>query len=150
MKIEECSFDEVRSVWEKLLWPGRQSPIKAHSSLCYLSGHDMAIYNNPVYFFKAIGSEGEVMGVNSCFQTTSGQFRSRGLFVLQDFRGCGVGKLLLEAAKDKARENGALEIWSMPRKGSEQVYNSAGFSMVGDWFDEGVEFGPNIFCIAKL
>ena len=150
MKILEAHFDEVKEVWEKHLWPNRKSPIKTHSSLCFLEGHDMRIYDNPVFFFKVLNDKDEIIGVNSCFQTGDHQFRSRGLYVFEDYRGQKVAKLLLEKAKEKAKEMGAREVWSMPRKGSEFPYLACGFELVGQWFDEGVEFGPNIFCLANI
>jgi hypothetical protein len=38
----------------------------------------------------------------------------------------------------------------MPRKTALLAYNKVGFKMIGDWFDEGVEFGPNCLAIMKL
>jgi hypothetical protein len=37
-------------------------------------------------------------------------------------------------------------IWSIPRLTALPAYERAGFKTVGNRVDEGVEFGPNIYC----
>ena len=41
-------------------------------------------------------------------------------------------------------------IWSIPRKSALPAYAKFGFETVGDYFDEGMEFGPNIYVIKRI
>ena len=53
----------------------------------------------------------------------------------------------MEALEAKAREKGCHTIWTMPRQSAMPFYARCGFERTTDFFDEGVEFGPN--CFAK-
>jgi len=41
-------------------------------------------------------------------------------------------------------------IWSIPRQSALLAYTKFGFNTVGDYFDEGMEFGPNIYVTKDL
>ena len=64
-KTETITFNDIQPVWEKQLWPNRQSPIKPMSSMLYKGGYDMDIYNlyTPT-FFAVLNNSGKIIGVN--------------------------------------------------------------------------------------
>ena len=41
-------------------------------------------------------------------------------------------------------------IWSIPRKSALSAYTKFGFETIGNFFDEGMEFGPNIYVTKEL
>lgn len=151
MPAEICRirFEEIFPVWDKHLWPNRTTPIRAQSSMLLNGEHDMSVYNNPVYFYKATVDKC-VAGVNSVFLTTKGEYRSRGLFVFPEFRGRGVGKHLLEEGIRHAQEKGAQCIWSLPRMSALKTYETAGFQFSHPAEDAKVEFGPNVYVIKNI
>ena len=83
--------------------------------------------------------------VNSGHRTRDDLYRSRGIWVDPKFRKTGVAQTLFELTESKAREEGCRLIWSIPRKSALPAYTKFGFETVGDYFDEGMEFGPNIY-----
>ena len=46
------TFQDVKTIWNEKLWPNRKSTIKEMSSMQYLDGFDMAIYEKykPTFF----------------------------------------------------------------------------------------------------
>lgn len=144
MIIKQVNFETVLPIWENKLWPNRKDPLKPTNNICYLGGRDKLINDQTPVFF-AVYDEDTIVGVNSGFSTLHGGFRSRGIWVDPAYRKKGVGSMLLNAVIDYARENGYSYIWSMPRQSALIAYNNVGFEQTSDFFDEGVEFGPNCF-----
>jgi len=144
MNIQNIDFDTVVGVWREKLWPGRKDDIKATNNIKYLGGRDSAIHEQQAVFFGAYVA-GDLVGVNSGFGTLNGGFRSRGLWVDPAQRSKGIAKALLTATTEHARKQGFSYVWSMPRQSALSAYTSAGFKQTSDFFDEGVEFGPNCF-----
>ena len=58
----------------------------------------------------------------------------RGMAVLDDVQGLGVGRLLLAAGIDRARAAGARYVWARARDSAIGFYERAGFTVVGDVF----------------
>ena len=161
--IEKCSFEEIYDSWDKELWPDRESVIEDHSALQWnselwltwgnvkITKNRKEIWQHPATFWKITDGD-MIVGVNSGFITDRKYniYRSRGLWVHEDYRGYGLSTQLLKATLKQAREEKCSHIWTMPRKTALLAYNKVGFKMIGDWFDEGVEFGPNCLAIMKL
>lgn len=99
--------------------------------------------------FFAIFINGEIAGVNSGHMCKDLQYRSRGLFVFEKFRGKNLGRDLLLATIDQARKEDATMCWSYPRKSSWKSYLAAGFELASDW--EGSETSDaNAYCKIDL
>lgn len=147
--ILPSTFEEVLPIWREHLWPGRSSPIRAQSSMLFNGQNDMSIYNNHVYFYKAV-VDNCVAGVNSVFEISSGEFRSRGLYVFPDFRKQAIGQRLLEEAIRYAKARGGKTIWSIPRAQALATYKNAGFEHSHAADETQVEFGPNVYVIKKI
>jgi GNAT superfamily N-acetyltransferase len=58
----------------------------------------------------------------------------RGMAVLDDVQGLGVGRLLLDAGVSRARAHGARYVWARARDSAIGFYERAGFAVVGDVF----------------
>lgn len=140
MNITTISFDDILPVWQNHLWPngGHYKPM---SSMTLDGGCDMSIYHKYSPTFIGIYHENELVGVNSGHKTKDHEYRSRGLWVAESMRGQKLGKQLLHATIEKAREEGCEKVWSYPRRDSRFVYYSVGFKRITDWIasDSGVE-----------
>jgi GNAT superfamily N-acetyltransferase len=134
-EINMITFDEILPIWSKFLWPNRVSAIETHSaielgSLPYI--YNMSYFNNTPHFFGLYVNH-KLAGVNSGHLTGS-SYRSRGLYVLPEFRGNHYGEELLRCTVHKAKEIGATSCWSMPRYSSRIAYSRAGLVQLSDWF----------------
>ena len=165
--IEKCCFEEIYDIWDKELWPNRVSAIEEHSALQWdanfwlnwgnisINKNRIEIWKNPATFWKITDGD-KIVGVNSGFMTSKNEwpkwyiYRSRGLWVHEDYRGYGLSTQLLNATLKQAREEKCSYIWTMPRKTALLAYKKVGFNKIGNWFDERVEFGPNCLAIMKL
>lgn len=141
--IKEIDFKEVLFFWENFLWKGRKSKITPTHAMGYKRGTFNLQDPRPVFFGAFY--DNQCVGVNSCYSTNEFEFRSRGLWVNPTHRGLGISKKLLKAAIDHASSCQGEMIWSMPRESALYAYLSVGFEKTSDFFDEGVEFGPNCY-----
>ena len=161
MYCEICTFDDVLPIWNKKLWPNRVSKIKSRSALYWDARRWIRFCNvsitkkqkeilkyEPTFF--CIRDNDNIIGVNSGFRTEDKVYRSRGLYVDRDYRTQGLAQILLKATIQQGIQEGCVWIWSLPRKTALPAYNKSGFMKVGDWIEEGVEFGPNCLAVLKL
>ena len=130
--ITTITFDKVLPIWEKHLWPNRQSRIDPNSAMCYLGGYDLVNMDGMPTFFAYV-LEGEIAGVNSGHMCKDKQYRSRGLYVFDKFRGRGIGTLLLTATIEQAKKESAVLCWSYPKQTSWKSYLAAGFELASEW-----------------
>jgi len=148
MKVEKISFDESVKVWKSDLWKDRQSPIKPISSMLYLGGYDMSIYNNDPTFF-AIKNNEKIIAVNSGHMTINGYYRSRGLWVNEQYRRQGLTYILFEALYKQAKIENAKYVWSFPKDNSVGAYIKNGFHIVGDPTND-FELGPHYYVLQHV
>jgi GNAT superfamily N-acetyltransferase len=154
VETTNISFETICHIWQKHLWQNRVSPIETHSAMTWpYDGNplefDMDIFDYTPSFF-GVFHNGRVIGVNSGHRTKDNIYRSRGIWVHPDHRKKGVSKMLFDATEKQARNEGCNMIWSIPRKSALPAYTKFGFETVGDFFDEGMEFGPNIYVTKEL
>jgi GNAT superfamily N-acetyltransferase len=109
----------------------------------------MDVFSYPATFF-GIFDQDKLVAVNSGHLTTQQEYRSRGLWVDPNYRGMGLAQIILLSTIDQAKQEGVDMVWSIPRLTALPAYERAGFKTVGDLIDEGVEFGPNIYCYLEL
>ena len=77
--------------------------------------------------------------------------RSRGLWVDERYRKQGISKIILGLSIDKAKNTGCEILWTMPRMGSLEAYESVGFIQSTGWFDNENEiYGPNCYAVIAL
>jgi len=141
-------IDELNIIpfWQQL-WPGRQIPLM--SSMLFPKGYDISIYKKykPTYFGYSI--DGNIIGVNSGHKTSDTDYRSRGLFVLPEFRNRGVAVKLLEATINQAKEEDCSIVWTVPRDTSLYAYYKAGFDRASDFFETETS-AKNCYAIYKI
>jgi len=148
MTIKQISFDEVLPIWNIYLWPDRVSDITPTSAMNFIGGYDLQnMTSTPT--FLAYMLEGEIAGVNSGHMCKDNDYRSRGLYVFEKFRGRGIGTILLKATIDQAKLEGASMCWSYPRKSSWKSYLHAGFELASDW-EVSETSEANAYCIIKF
>ena len=145
--IVEIDFDTILPIWRDYLWPKRESPIEPTSAMNFMGGYDLKnMCSLPTFFAYMI--DGEIAGVNSGHMCKDNDYRSRGLYVFEKFRGKGIGAELLKATIERAKEEGAALCWSYPKDTSWNTYAKAGFVLVSDF--EISENGNNAYCMVRL
>jgi len=144
-------FETILPFWQEKLWPNRTSEIKPMSSMMYQGGFDMEIYKkySPT-FFAVYNVVGEIVGVNSGHRTTDDLYRSRGIWVDPRYRKLGVSGVLFCELHGQAIKEKCKAIWSIPRKEALPAYEKVGFKKTSEFFDEGMEFGPNCYVYKDL
>lgn len=146
--INLIEYDDILPIWVEHLWPGRID-IKNMSSMQYLSGYDVKIYDRYIPYFFAYYVDNNIAGINSAHKSSQTEFRSRGLYVFDEYRNQGIGKKLLEYTIKLGRSEGCEYCWSVPRKTALSTYLSAGFSQSSDFFKTDTS-DENCYAIIKL
>lgn len=154
METINISFETICHIWQKHLWQNRVSPIETHSAMTWpYDGNplefDMDIFKYDPSFF-GVFHNGRIIGVNSGHRTKDNIYRSRGIWVDPESRKKGISQLLFDATEKQAIKEGCNMIWSIPRESALPAYTKFGFETIGNFFDEGMEFGPNIYVKKEL
>jgi GNAT superfamily N-acetyltransferase len=147
MQLKKISFHQIFPIWDNYLWPNRVSEITPTSAMCYLGGYDLVNMDSMPTFF-AYMIDGEIAGVNGGHMCNDNEYRSRGLYVFEKFRGRGIGTALLKATIEQAAKEEASLCWSYPKDTSWKTYAKAGFVLASDF--EISENGTNAYCMIKL
>ena len=146
-QIQPVTFNEILPIWRDYLWPNRVSDITPTSAMSFMGGYDLQNMSpNPTFFAYVV--DGVIAGVNSGHMCKDNDYRSRGLYVFEKFRGNGIGSILLKATIEQARIEEAALCWSYPKDTSWKTYASAGFKLVSDF--EASENGNNAYCMIRL
>ena len=98
--------------------------------------------------FLACVIDGEIAGVNSGHMCNGKNYRSRGLYVFDKYRGNELGTILLKATIKQAIIENASMCWSYPKDSSWKSYSRAGYRLASDF--EISENGTNAYCIIDL
>lgn len=146
--IKKIEFQDIFPVWRNNLWPNRESKIETNSAMVFLNGYDMYNMNTTPTFFGYYLFD-KLVGVNSGHMCNGLQYRSRGLYVFESYRGLGLGRDLLLATIAQAKSESAKMIWSYPRKPSWKTYHSVGFNLVTDW-EQCETSDNNAYCVLNL
>jgi GNAT superfamily N-acetyltransferase len=131
--IKQIDYTEIYSVWSTYLWPGRLD-IKHMSSMQYISGYNIKIYEMYRPYFFAYFIDDNIVGVNSAHKSSDTEFRSRGLYVFNKYRNKGIGKQLLEYAISLGKAENCNICWSIPKKVALSTYSAAGFKQSTSFF----------------
>lgn len=150
MILKKITFEDILPFWSEKLWLNRKSPIKPMSSMTFWRDYDMEIYNKYCATFWGVYDSGSIVGVNSGHRTSDVHYRSRGIWVDPNLRGKGIAQILFSGLEEQARQEGCKLAWSIPRKSAMKAYTNYGFIQVSEYFDEGMEFGPNAYVSLTL
>lgn len=118
-------------------WPLRHSVLRSHQSI---EDCDYPNDRNPDSFHLGAYEGKQLVGVGSFYKerqpTVLGHFqwRLRGMAVLPDFRGKGVGQQLLRFAFDELKAKRADVLWCQAREKALGFYAKLGFSSKGEPF----------------
>lgn len=130
--IKQISFDEIYEMWSKQLWPHRTSPIESNSAMIFLGGYTMDnMFTTPTFF--GYYDNDMLIGVNSGHGCADNSYRSRGVYVMPEYRKREIGTKLLLATIEQGRKQDCDFVWSYPRRSSWNTYKSAGFELASDW-----------------
>ena len=141
------TFEEILPFWKQLWYP--KVDIQKRSGRLLLFGFDQSIITDNSIKVTYFGAEvdGEIVGVNSGYFHRL-EYRSRGLYVLPEYRRRGIAQELLKATQDKGYEERAITLWSLPRRRALPVYKKFGFKILSKFFDG--EYGINCFVIKTI
>lgn len=159
----EITFEEIYDFWKEGLWPDRKTDIEPLNAIVYdrrlLENYgsvsiskDWTIFDwsKPTFFAMKEENTGKIVGVNSGFRTGEKTYRSRGIYVLPEYRGRTLSTILLENTIIQAKEEKCDLIWSLPRASAMIAYEGVGFRRIGNWEDGDLEYGPNYLAIKNL
>lgn len=141
--ILEIDFSTIYNYWSNYLWLDRKSKIEPTSAMRFLGGYDLKNLDFEPTFFGFI-VDNNVVGVNSGHKCMDNGYRSRGLFVLPEFRGRKIGVELLVATINQGIKEQCNYVWSYPKLNSWGTYQKAGFSLSSNF--EQSELGLNAYC----
>lgn len=141
--IKIVDFEIIHDLWKNYLWPDRKSDIETHSAMLVSGEYELKNFRYPATFF-AYYIEDKIIGCNSGHKCCDGTYRSRGLFVLPEYRKKGIGKELLLATIEQGNKENPKFVWSYPRIESWSAYRSAGFKLFSPWKND--ETGINAYC----
>lgn len=160
---EKSTFEEIYEFWKEGLWPDRKTDIEPLNAIVYnrhiletcgnvCISKDWTIFDwsEPTFFVMKEENTKKIVGVNSGFRTGEKTYRSRGIYVLPEYRGRTLSTILLENTIIQAKEEKCDLIWSLPRASAMVAYEGVGFRRVGNWEDGDLEYGPNYLAIKKL
>ena len=160
---EKSTFDEIHEFWRDGLWPGRKTDIEPLNAIVYNRSllevwgtvsisKDWTIFDwsEPTFFVMKEEETKKIVGVNSGFKTDDRTYRSRGIYVLPEYRGNRLSRILLENTIQQAKEEECDLIWSLPRASAMPAYKDVGFRRVGLWQDDDMEYGPNYLAVRNL
>lgn len=126
--ITRIDFPDILPYWA-VLWPGQDH--QQFSSMLMMGKHDHHIKDKFKWRGWAVKNGSRTVGVNAGHKSAKGHYRTRGLWVAQDFRGKGIGQMLFNAAEEQAKNEHCRWLWSYPRLQALGAYQKAGFESYG-------------------
>jgi N-acetylglutamate synthase-like GNAT family acetyltransferase len=145
--IDLVDYEIILDIWQNHLWSNRISKIESHSAMLLDRSYSIKNFDYVPSYFVYL-KDNKIAGCNSGHMCSDGTFRSRGLFVFEEYRGNRIGVELLERTIQQARTEHASCIWSYPRQSSWNTYCKAGFTLVDEW--ENSEMSINAYCKLDL
>lgn len=150
MNIVTIEFVLCKTLWKEL-WANRIVAADACSYMV-LPNQDMRYSDDcfvtysddvdpPVYL--GAFENGKLIGVNS-FHRIAGTTRSRGLYVVPEYRDQGIGRKLLYGTWDRAR---VYPIWAYPKKDALPVFLAAGYKIASIPIKDPIEGNENYYVI---
>ena len=152
---KEISYEQISQAWNKL-WPGRDAKPTNPWDLTddYNIQEQGAVLGKPTFFGVYNGDE--LIGVNSGYKTSTSKYRSRGLWVDENYRRRSISTLLLNNTITQARHELLGRglpclIWTCPREESFRAYEKSGFNIVRNGLGKPLfDWGINYIAIKEL
>ena len=124
MQIRRIELSQTLSIRRRVLWPDR-SP----SDILYPEDSEADTFH-----LGAFDDSGELLGIATLYHDVESTWRLRGMGVLPDNQGGGIGTRLVDASIDELRALGATQVWCNARLAVTGFYERMG------WKIEGAEF----------
>lgn len=156
MIIKDITYEQCLPLWEQL-WANRVSRIDRSSCMALPPKHMLEgkndIVSTRLYSKEAVLNvtylglfDGDkLVGVNSFHQITK-MTRSRGLYVLPEYRGRGYGIHLLEVTWEQSVYK---PVWSYPKLEALSTYAKAGFEVVSKLIYDPIENKTNCYVVRE-
>lgn len=128
--IKVVKYEDILPIWEERLWLERKDPVEPTSWMLHLDGY--AEPKHAPTFFAWFDND-KIVGVNSGHLCADNSYRSRGLWVDEEYRGQGIASKLLMATIKQGKLEGAAFCWSFPRLSSWRTYERVGFQLTSQW-----------------
>jgi GNAT superfamily N-acetyltransferase len=144
IEVREIATAETYAVRQPVLRPGR--PVET----CYYPKDDDAWT-----FHLGTFADGRLAGVATYLVDRhpdfddAVQYRLRGMAVLPEYQGLGLGRTLVDAAYPRIAAAGATLLWFTARKEAVGFYEKQGFAGLGDYYDEPL-LGPHLVMYRRL
>lgn len=131
--IKELEYNDVYFFWKTYLWPDRKT-ITPMSTMRYMDEpyKDIEKKYKPTFYGFIVNNN--IVGVNSGHASSKIHYRSRGLYVLPEYRGNNIGVELLKYCMLLAQRENKKYCWSLPKKTALKTYLKAGFEKTSDFF----------------
>lgn len=130
VEIRSLAAAHTRPLRQKVLRPGRP----AEENIYPLDDHPLAIHLGAYH-------QGDLIGIASFFKEPAPQsekseaYRLRGMAVLPEWQGKGIGKKILGRGIEELRSRSAQELWCNARTTASDFYFTFGFQSDGAEFE---------------
>lgn len=130
IEIREISAAQTRPVRQRVLRPNQRA-----EELVYPGDDD-----KDTFHLGAMSAKNEVVAILSMYfdprpDTNEPGWRIRGMASIPESRGTGMGRKLVEHARDRVWESQRLAIWCNARQSAFGFYEKLGFEIVGELFE---------------
>lgn len=143
--IKKITYDEIVSIWSKYM--PNMSLEETSAMSCFkkmvidpetekfeqVDHYDLKNMDSTPTFWGAFDND-KLIGCNSGHMTMDRLYRSRGLYVREEYRGQRIGQKLLLKTISQAYHEDAIAIWSYPTMSAWLTYHHAGFELEGKTF----------------
>lgn len=129
-KVKQISLKDTYPVRHKILRKGK--PIET----CYFDGdNDINTFHLGLFFeFEIIGIVSYMKNTNNEF-SESKQHQLRGMAILEEYQGKGLGELLVKSGEVLLKQNKCSLIWLNSRIKAVNFYKRQGYSIKGNYFE---------------
>ncbi len=125
MQIRRIELSQTLSIRRRVLWPDR-SP----SDILYPEDLEADTFH-----LGAFDDSGELLGIATLYHDVESTWRLRGMGVLPDNQGGGIGTRLVDASIDELRALGATQVWCNARLAVTGFYQRMGWKIEGEEFE---------------
>ena len=133
MKYKKINYEDISPYWD-ILWPGQLH--QPYSSMLMREqngfyGHDNRIQDKYKWRGWCVFEDHRIQGVMAGHKSADKEYRTRGLWVGEKYRGQGIAQKLFELAEEQAKNECCRWLWSYPRLQALGAYQKAGYESYG-------------------
>ncbi len=125
MQIRRIELSQTLPIRQQVLWRDR-SP----SDIVYPEDSEVGTFH-----LGAFDDSGELLGIATLYHDVDATWRLRGMGVLPDNQGQGIGARLVDASVGELRNLGATGVWCNARLAVTGFYQRRGWKIEGEEFE---------------